>query len=100
MSAPALVLGPGLVPYLVRRGASVTLRASPRHGCCGGTVAVPVAELGAPTNAQRYDVIEREGVRVYLEHGLLPAATEPVTVGLEGFGPWRRLWVSGLESQM
>ena len=100
MSALALVFGPGLVPYLMRRGASVTLRASPRHGCCGGTVDVPVAELGAPTNTERYEVIEREGVRVYLELGLRRAAREPVTVGLEGFGPWRRLWVSGLESQM
>ncbi len=100
MSDPVLVFGPGLVPYLVGRGASVTLRASPRHGCCGGTVAVPVAELGAPTNAERYEVIEREGVRVYLEDGLLPTPGEPVSVGLEGFGPWRRLWVSGLESHM
>lgn len=100
MNDPVLVFSAGLVPYLVGRGATLTLRASPRHGCCGGTVAVPVAELGAPANAQRYDLIEREGVRVYLEHGLLSAARETVTVGLEGFGPWRRLWVSGLESQM
>jgi len=95
-----LDFGPGVVEYLSRAEASVTLRSSPRHGCCGGTVAVPVAEAGAPLDAGRYQTFERDGVRVYVQRELLTGEHEALTIGLEGFGPWRRLWVGGLDARM
>lgn len=95
-----LLFGDGVEAYLQRQGGALTIRSSPRHGCCGGTVAVPVAEAGAPRDAAGYQVEEREGVRVYLERELAAAVDGPVRVELEGFGPWRRLWVSGVEPRM
>ena len=92
-----LLFGDGVKDYLQRQGAAVTIRSSPRHGCCGGTVAVPVAEPGAPHDLTVYEVEEHEGVRVYLERELRDAADGPVRLELEGFGPWRRVWVIGVE---
>ena len=86
--------------YLERHGSALTIRSSPRHGCCGGTVGVPVAEPGPPGDASGFDAIESGGVRVYVERGLLTAEHEPITVGLDGFGPLRRLWVQGLDITM
>ncbi len=100
MTRPPLVFEPGLIEYLARHGSAVTLRASLRHGCCGGSVGVPVAEAGAPARSDDYQLIERDGVRVYLESGLADGAEGPITIGVDGFGPWRSVWVSGLTGRM
>lgn len=95
-----LLFGDGVETYLQRQGGALTIRSSPRHGCCGGTVALPVAEAGAPRDPAAYEVEEHEGVRVYIERDLRDAADGPLQIALEGFGPWRRLWVSGAEPRM
>lgn len=95
-----LLFGDGVEAYLRRHGGDLTVRSSPRHGCCGGTVAVPVAEAGVPRDAAAYVLEACEGVRVYLERELLDASDGPLRIELEGFGPWRRLWVSGVEPRM
>ena len=100
MKGSRLVLEPGLVAYLSQRAAALTVRAAPRHGCCGGTVGVPVAEEGAPREPDAYVVIERDGISVYIERTLVQGAGEPITIGIDGFGPWRALWVAGLEGRM
>jgi hypothetical protein len=78
----------------------LTVMAAPRHGCCGGTVGVPVAEEGVPSKLDAYEVIEQDGIVVYIERALVRGADEPITVGIDGFGPWRALWVAGLEGRM
>ncbi len=100
MKGSRLVLEPRLVAYLSRRAAALTVRAAPRHGCCGGTVSVPVAEEGAPRKLADYEVIEQEGIVVYLERALVQRDGEPITLGIDGLGPWRSLWVAGLEGRM
>ena len=100
MRLPAFHFGPGVPGYLSRTESAITLRSSPRHGCCGGTVAVPIAEAGVPQDARRYVSLERDGVRVFVERGLLTGEHEVLTIDLEGFGPWRRLWVGGLDARM
>jgi hypothetical protein len=95
-----LRFGAGVETYLRRHGGALTIRASPRHGCCGGTVAVPVAETGAPRDPTTYDVAECEGVRVYVAQDLLPHVAGPVRIEVEGLGPWRRLWVTGIDARM
>jgi hypothetical protein len=52
------------------------------------------------TYLQRQGSALHEGVRVYLERALREGAEEPLRIDLEGFGPWRRLWVSGIEPLM
>ncbi len=34
------------VAFIQQHGGVVTVRRSPRHGCCGGTAHIAVAELG------------------------------------------------------
>lgn len=78
--------------WLLTRGGEVMLRASPRHGCCGGHAAVPVAEPGAPKARGDYTEHEIDGVRVYVQRGLDDG---PYRIGLEGFLSLRRLSVEG-----
>ncbi|HSP01244.1 MAG TPA: CC/Se motif family (seleno)protein [Thioalkalivibrio sp.] len=78
--------------WLLSRGGEVTLRASPRHGCCGGHAAVPVAEAGVPKAREDYTEQEIDGVRVYLQRGL---DSGPYRIHLEGFLSLRRLTVEG-----
>lgn len=78
--------------WLLARGGEVTLRGSPRHGCCGGHAAVPVAEAGAPRSREGYAVQEVDIVRVHVERGLHDG---PYRIDLEGFLSLRRLTVEG-----
>lgn len=74
----------------------MTLRASPRHGCCGGHAAVPVAEAGSPKAREDYTEQEIDGVRVHLQRGL---DSGPYRIELEGFLSLRRLVVVGAVSR-
>jgi len=100
MNRLGVAFGQGLVAYLAAHGSAVTLRGATRHGCCGGTVAVPVAEAGAPAATERYEVVERDGVRVFIERELAAGASGTLTIGVEGFARWRALWVEGLAARM
>lgn len=95
-----LTLMPEATAYLERHGSALTIRSSPRHGCCGGTVGVPVAEPGPPPDASGFDAMESDGVRVYVDRELVTTEHETITVGVDGFGPLRRLWVQGLDITM
>ena len=76
-------------------GRPVYVRASRRHGCCGGAALVPVAEPGAPEvldDADRFDVA---GTVVFVDRTLrAPDATW--TIDSDGFARWRRLVVLGV----
>ncbi|WP_019571766.1 CC/Se motif family (seleno)protein [Thioalkalivibrio sp. ALMg3] len=78
--------------WLAGQGGEVTLRLSTRHGCCGGQAAVPVAEPGAPRNADGYTVREIDGVRVFVADDL---GAGPYRIDGEGLFRWRRLVVEG-----
>lgn len=94
---PALRLDPAAARWLAARGGAVTLRSSPRHGCCGGTAHLPVAEPGAPAEAGNWEARRVDGVTVYLD----PALTghgEALVVRAEGFWGWRRLFVEHAEA--
>jgi len=90
----------GLRAYLADHDGAVTVRGATRHGCCGGTVLVPVADAGPPEDTQGHALVERDGIRVFVERRLLPAATTRLRIGVEGFGRWRRLWLEGLEARI
>ncbi len=78
--------------WVVRNGAVLTLRAAPRHGCCGGHAAVPVAEARMPESPSGFVRSTIEGVDVYRA----PELSEgPYRIDLEGFWRWRRLAVEG-----
>ena len=92
MTLPTVRLDPAAARWLAKQGDAVTLRASPRHGCCGGTAPLPVAELGAPGDPAGWPVHEIAGITVYLDP-TLPVAGGMLTVQVEGFARWQRLFV-------
>lgn len=92
MTPPTVRLDPAAARWLAKQGQVVTLRASPRHGCGGGTAHLPVAEVGAPRAPAGWSVHEIDGITVYLA----PDLTDPggvLTVRVEGVARWRRLFV-------
>jgi hypothetical protein len=93
--AAPLVLSPEAAAYARARGGALTVRASPRHGCCGGTVGVPVAEAAAPPDPAAYRRADADGVAVYLDPALGGA---PLGVGLNALLGMRSLYVEALLS--
>ena len=93
-----LTIDTDAIDWIQRHGGIVTLRQSPRHGCCGGTAMLPVAEARTP--ATRDDWIERDidGVTVYIDRHL-DARADPLTIRAEGFRQWRRLFVETTGTQ-
>jgi hypothetical protein len=93
MPAPAVTNG--AIDHLA--GRPLVLRASPRHGCCGGHALVPVAEVGPPREPARYRLVEDGPVRCFVDPrlGSQPAGWR---VDAVGFGRWRRLHLEGAHS--
>jgi hypothetical protein len=92
VTPPAVRLDPAAAAWLADKGSAVTLRASPRHGCCGGTAHLPVAAAGVPWDPAGWAMQEIGDIRVFVD----PALTDPggvLTVRVEGFARWRRLFV-------
>ena len=77
--------------WLDDHGGEVTLRPSPRHGCCGGTAEVPVAEARRPDRPEDYDAVQVEGVRVHVSRTLEVAG--PIELRLETLMGFGRLFV-------
>jgi len=85
--------------YLADRGSAVTLRGSRRHGCCGGTAFVPVAEPGPPDDPASYRSVDVEGITVYLEPEMT-GGEEPILIGIDRLWRWKRLRVDGTVIRM
>ena len=77
-------------------GRPVHVRSSRRHGCCGGSAAVPVAEPGAPELLDAVVRFEVSGTVVYVDRGVV-AADGSWTIDTDGFSRWRRLVVLGVD---
>ena len=77
--------------WLDEHGGEVTLRPSPRHGCCGGTAAVPVAEARRPDRLGEYDTVKVGTVCVHLARNL--KINEPIELRLETLMGFGRLFV-------
>lgn len=85
-----VTLTPEASAFVCARGGAVTLRPSPRHGCCGGTVALPVADLGPPDDPSAFVWQQIEGVEVYASPRLGPG---PFCIGLDALFGLKRLYV-------
>jgi hypothetical protein len=88
-------LTPAAVEHLA--GRPLVLRASPRHGCCGGHALVPVAEPGPPADPLRYHRVEDGPVVCFVDPALGTELVASWHVDVVGFGRWRRLYLDGAE---
>jgi hypothetical protein len=80
--------------HIERLGGAVTLRGSRRHGCCGGTAFVPVAEPGPPPDIADYRAVEVDGITVFMQRDV-ETGTEPLVIGLDQLWRLKRLRVEG-----
>lgn len=77
-------------------GRPVHVRASRRHGCCGGAASVPVAEPGTPESLDDVERLEVSGTEIYVDRELL-GTSGSWTIDTDGFARWRRLVVLGVD---
>ena len=98
MDAPAVTLTPAAAAFARARGGELTLRRTPRHGCCGGTVSLAVVEATAPPDAAGFVRHDLGDLNVYVEPGL--TASGPLRVGLYRFLGLRSLFVEAAQATM
>lgn len=83
--------------WLADQGGELTLRPSPRHGCCGGRAEVPVAEAGKPSDPAGYRRLEIDRIAVYCAREL--NAGPVLGVRLESLLGMKRLFIDPLDSE-
>mgnify|MGYP006434848943 CR=1 FL=1 len=88
----ALAIEPAARDWIRQRGGAVTLRATPHYGCCGGMARVPAADPGVPDDAAEWESVTVDGVSVRLDP-MLAGDNRTLTIRVEGFLGWRRLFV-------
>lgn len=79
--------------FIKQQGGVVTIRLSPRHGCCGGLANLAVAEARYPNDIQHFQHHIQDDISVYIAPEL---ANENLRVGAEGWWKLRRLYVDGV----
>lgn len=77
--------------WLASHGGAVTIRPSPRHGCCGGRAEVPVAEARRPDDRSGYQHQEQDGIEIYCAEQL--NAGPVLKVRLESLLGMKRLFI-------
>jgi hypothetical protein len=80
------------VDFIKQQGGAVTVRLSPRHGCCGGFANLAVAEAHYPEDIQHYQHHIQDSVSIYIDPGL---ANQGLRIGVEGWWKLRHLYVDG-----
>lgn len=96
MDAPAVTVTPEAAAFVRARGGALTLRRTPRHGCCGGTVALAVAEPEAPPDATAFACHDLGDLTLYVE----PDLDGPLRVGLDRLLGFASLFVEGADATM
>jgi hypothetical protein len=95
---PPLTVEPDAVAYIREHGGNVLLRRSPRHGCCGGRVFLPVVDLGTPADPTAYRAFTQNGITIHMEKPLVFSWQGPLTIGVSRLWRWYKLWVEGGEA--
>ena len=96
---PEVSLDDEAAAHARREGGAITIRTSPRHGCCGGTVDMAVVDTAPPANPADFLEVERQGVTVFVARELAGPGATPVRVGLDRLLTWRSLYVEGAPSR-
>ncbi|MGM0833197.1 MAG: CC/Se motif family (seleno)protein [Pseudomonadota bacterium] len=80
------------IDFIKQQGSAVTVRLSPRHGCCGGLANLAVAEAQSPNATQHYQHHVQENISIYIAPEL---AHQGLRIGVEGWWKFRHLYVDG-----
>ncbi len=94
----------GAAAHVLENGGALTLRQSPRHGCCGGTVLLVVAEANAPrddTGFARRPLHASGGpITLFVQSEIDSDVGDPLRVGLDRLLGFRSLYVEGAPSEL
>ncbi len=86
--------------YARAQGGVLTIRPSPRHGCCGGRVDLATVDTEPPADVEAYVNDERQGLTVYVHRSFVTLNDTPLHVGLDQLLGWKSLYVEGASAQM
>lgn len=78
--------------FIKQKGGVVTVRLSPRHGCCGGLANVAVAEATSPADPSLYQRHSDKNLTLFIAPELVG---QGLRVDVEGFWKLRHLYVDG-----
>ncbi|GEN28775.1 hypothetical protein HVA01_24210 [Halovibrio variabilis] len=78
--------------FIKQQGGVMTVRLSPRHGCCGGLANVAVAEATSPADPSLYHRHCDEDLTLFIAPALVG---QGLRVDVEGFWKLRHLYVDG-----
>lgn len=89
-------IGSSAIAFIKQHGGEVTVRLSPRHGCCGGVANVAVAEANSPADSSLYQRHSYQDITLFIAPELVG---QGLTINVEGFWKLRHLYVDGLPLQ-
>ncbi|NYS60914.1 CC/Se motif family (seleno)protein [Vreelandella salicampi] len=92
MTTDTIDISPDAAAFIHEKGGVLTVRLSPRHGCCGGIANLAVAEARPPGTPSHFTRCEHDGITLYIAPEL---EGEGLRVDVEGFWKLRRLYVDG-----
>ncbi|MCC5884659.1 MAG: hypothetical protein JJU25_18735 [Halomonas sp.] len=78
--------------WIASHGGALTVRLSPRHGCCGGGAEIVVAEARRPDDSSHYQAFDHEGLKLFIDPTLVD---QGLVVGIEGLLGLKQLFVDG-----
>lgn len=82
--------------FIRQQGGVVTVRFSPRYGCCGGSASVAVAEASSPADPSPYQRYCDQAITLFIDPAL---AHQRLRVDIEGFWKLRHLYVDGASAR-
>ncbi|MDQ7728295.1 CC/Se motif family (seleno)protein [Halomonas sp. SpR8] len=85
-------IGNNALDFIKQRGGVVTVRLSPKHGCCGGLANVAVAEASAPKDPSLYQRHCYQDITIFIDSVLVD---QGLRVDIEVFWKLRHLYVDG-----
>ena len=86
--------------YAREQGGVLTIRPSPRHGCCGGRVDLATVGTEPPAEREAYIDDKRQGLTAYVHRSFVTLNDTPLHVGLDQLLGWKSLYVEGASAQM
>ncbi|MBR2514344.1 MAG: hypothetical protein IKE45_10040 [Halomonas sp.] len=82
------------IDFIKQQGGVVTVRLSPRRGCCGGLANLAVAEAQPPDDPRHYHHHTQDSISIYIAPEL---AAQGLRIGVEGWWKLRHLYVDGAD---
>lgn len=82
--------------FIKQRGGTLTVRLSPRHGCCGGLAKVAVAEANPPADPSLYQCHRYQNITLFIDPALIG---QGLSVNVEGWWKLRHLYIDASSLQ-